>query len=432
MKSFSSWGNYPPTTQEAEIPRWWSDVNLSRPFLPYGMGRSYGDSCLSSSEFVICTRNLNRFLAFDKRNGILKCDSGVSFDEILKLTVPHGWFLPVTPGTKYITVGGAIANDVHGKDHHVRGTFGRYVKSFELLRSDGSQKICSATQNSDWFKATIGGLGLTGIITWAEFQLLPIKSSSIEVESIKFSHVYDFFSIASESDKNFQYTVAWIDCLATGKKLGRGIFMRGNHMTTMDNLDVHREPKLTLPVAFPNVALNSLSMNLFNFAYYNRQRASRKTKIAHYDSFFYPLDAVNRWNNIYGKRGFFQYQFVVPFVAGKKVLSQIFEKIAQSQQASFLAVLKNFGALESPGLLSFPRPGITLALDFPNRGEKTLQLFAELDELVAGCGGALYPAKDARMEAAHFKAAYPRWAQLEELRDPMINSKFWQRVVSST
>ena len=432
MNRFQSWGRFPKAEQDVHAMRW-KDANLpdagKKSVLPFGLGRSYGDSCLNDGESLIETSGLNRFIAFDENAGTLCCEAGVSLDQILKLIVPKGWFLPTTPGTKFITVGGAIATDIHGKNHHCAGTFGCHVKAFELLRSDGTRLRCTPRTNTEYFKATIGGLGLTGLITWAEFRLKKIQNALIEMESIKFEGIGEFLELSKESDDNWEYTVSWIDCVSRGKAFARGIFMRGNHApASAMSRKVHSDPKLTAPFNCPNMMLNSLSIKAFNTLYYRKQRAKKTRSRTHYDPFFYPLDAVNDWNRIYGNRGFFQYQFVVPFEGGREVMEEILGKITASKQGSFLAVIKTFGDKKSPGMLSFPRPGITLALDFPNRGQFTTHLFDELDGCVEKAGGSVYPAKDARMSAEFFQRSYPNWEAFSQYIDPQFSSSFWRRV----
>lgn len=428
--AIASWGRYPQVAQHSQRLAW-SCEPLPRPgsaLLPFGLGRSYGDSCLNDQHTLLLTRGLDRFLAFDRKNGLLRCESGVSLAEILALVVPHGWFLPVTPGTKFVTVGGAVANDVHGKNHHRAGSFGNQLRAFELLRSDGRRLRCAAEENADYFTATIGGLGLTGLITWVELQLKPIVSPLIEHEVIRFSGLAEFFALSLQSAESHEYTVAWIDCLASGNALGRGHFIRGNHATTGAPLRPSKPPWLTIPCNLPRRTLNPLTLHAFNRAYYWRQPRKSKHRRSHYDPFFYPLDAVNHWNRLYGRPGFFQYQCVVPFAEGPGPIQEILAAIAAARQGSFLAVLKTFGSIPSRGLLSFPRPGVTLALDFPNRGAATLNLFTRLDALVGQAGGALYPAKDARMSPAIFRLSFPRLEQFIPFLDPSFSSTFWRRV----
>jgi FAD/FMN-containing dehydrogenase len=433
LQPVESWGRQ-IHTRSVMRPINWSCDGLparddGRTLLAYGMGRSYGDCCLNDEGALMGTAGMNRVLAFDAENGVIRCESGASLDDILKFIVPRGWFVPTTPGTRYITVGGAVANDVHGKNHHHVGTFGRHVRRFELLRSDGRRLICSAEENPEWFAATIGGIGLTGLMTWVEFSLRKIASAMIEMETIKFRNLDDFFQISAESDEKFEHTVAWVDCLASGDALGRGIFMRGNHAPAgAGPLVAHQPPKLSVPIDFPAVALNTLSVKLFNALYYGRVQDRLTSSVQHYAPFFYPLDSINHWNRIYGRRGFFQYQFVVPFSADAAAIREVFGRIARSGQGSFLAVLKTLGNLKSPGLMSFPSPGITLALDFANQGARTLELFAQLDRVVLDVGGRFYPAKDARMSPECYLKSYPQWQAFAKYIDPAFSSSFWRRV----
>lgn len=435
MTKYESWGKYPQCDPAMVEPVYWRNETLNldqyeRPVLPYGLGRSYGDSCLNEDGVLLDTRGLNRFIAFDRENGLLRCEAGVTLADILELIVPNGWFLPVSPGTKHVTIGGAIANDIHGKNHHVAGTFGCHVTKFELERSNGERLICSPTENEDMFRATIGGLGLTGLILWAEFTLKSIDTAMIDLERVRFSSLDEFFHISEESAEAYEYSVAWIDCLAQNENLGRGVFMRGNHVEGDYALKTNGSSMLGVPFEFPSFALNQFTMKAFNTAYYHSQVRKHVNKIVHYEPFFYPLDAVEAWNRIYGKRGFFQYQCVVPVEDGGDAIREIIERISESGQASFLDVLKVFGDVPSPGMLSFPRPGVTLALDFPNEGEKTLHLFDELDALVRAAGGVVYPAKDARMSAESFQAFYPEWEAFARYVDPQFSSSFWRRVTT--
>lgn len=432
--SYESWGRF-PKTQQTIVPLHWRSEDLHflgypHPLLPFGQGRSYGDSCLNDGGILLTTSGLNRFIAFDENTGILRCESGVTLATILEYFVPKGWFLPVTPGTKFVSVGGAIANDIHGKNHHRDGTFGRHVLRFELLRSDKEHFLCSPVENTDLFRATIGGLGLTGLITWAEIQLKPIQSAFIEMESIRFDCLDDFFKISSQSDRDFEYTVAWIDCLAKGDSLGRGIFMRGNHEKTETSHDLKAASpsRITIPCEAPNFLLNNLSIRLFNQFYYCHQQETVVKKRIHFDPFFYPLDSVGHWNRLYGKRGLLQYQCVVPDSPDHEPTRKLLRLIAESGNASFLTVLKTFGDLPSPGMLSFPKKGVTLALDFPMTGKKILNFLERLDHIVREYGGSVYPAKDARMSAQSFQSFYPNWKEFAKYLDPKFSSSFWRRV----
>lgn len=432
-RTYESWGKYPKSEPAGVEQIYWRCRPLAldrfeRPVLPYGLGRSYGDCCLNDDGILIDVSGLDRFIAFDRHRGILRCEAGVTLEEVLELIVPHGWFLPVTPGTKHVTIGGAIANDVHGKNHHNAGTFGRHVSAFELERSNGERLICSPTRNTELFEATIGGLGLTGLILWAEFSLKRITTPMIDMERIRFGALDEFFDLSARSDQKYEYTVAWIDCLAQGHTLGRGVFMRGNHAEGSDALETDGNTMLSVPFDFPSFALNPMTMRAFNTVYYHSQLRRSVRRRVHYEPFFYPLDAVRDWNRIYGKRGFFQYQCVVPKDGDGAAIREIIARIARYGAASFLAVLKEFGDVPSPGMLSFPRSGVTLALDFPNNGVQTLSLFDELDELVLEAGGAVYPAKDARMSAESFQAFFPEWQAFSEYVDPNFSSSFWRRV----
>jgi FAD/FMN-containing dehydrogenase len=397
--------------------------------LPYGNGRSYGDSCLNANGAQINSRALNRFIAFEPDTGLLRCEAGVLLADILDLTVPQGWFLPVTPGTRFVTVGGAIGNDVHGKNHHVMGTFGRHIRQFELWRSDGQRLLCSPQINSELFAATIGGLGLTGFISWAELQLRRIRNPLINVESIRYTSLDEFFALCVASDLDYEYTVSWVDCAGSGARLGRGLFIRGNHAPS-SNIPSPRPPKVkTFPAVPPVSLVNPLTLKAFNNAYYYKQLPKHVRLTQHYEPFFYPLDALLQWNRLYGPRGFYQYQCVIPHQHGQEAIAALLREIARSGLGSFLAVLKVCGDIDSPGMLSFPLPGVSLALDFPNRGEKLFQLFERLDAIISESGGRLYPAKDSRMSGNLFKSGYPQWEAFTQYIDPRFSSSFWRRIL---
>ncbi|GHO43455.1 FAD-binding oxidoreductase [Ktedonospora formicarum] len=430
-----SWGRFPRVKHSHVVPVYWRHEmpqldSFDTSILPFAYGRSYGDSCLNEGGVSLDVSNLRRFISFDEEEGLLRCEAGVSLAEVLEVMVPRGWFLPVTPGTKFVSVGGAIANDVHGKNHHKAGTFGCHVTQFELLRSDGTHLLCSPTENSDLFQATIGGLGLTGVILWAEFRLKRVQNPFIQMDNIQFTSLDEYRQIAEASDKDYEYTVSWVVCLGNEHEVGRGIFTRGNHDTTraMPGNTQSKHLPLAVPFDFPSFALNRLTIRTFNLAYYSKQLAKHVHKIEHYDPFFYPLDAIHTWNRMYGKRGFFQYQFVIPFEGGYEAMNEIMREINRSGEGSFLTVLKSFGDIRSPGMLSFPQPGLTLALDFANHGSKTLRLLDRLDALVNAAGGLIYPAKDARMHPEDFQRYFPRWKEFEQFIDPKFSSSFWRRV----
>ena len=425
----SSWGRVRKVSPEISKPVDLSTIKFvdSKPNLAVGLRRSYGDTCLLEDGQLIETTHLRKLISFDREKGILKAEAGISFTEILEIIIPAGWFLPVVPGTQFVTIGGAIANDVHGKNHHIAGTFGSYVKSFELLRSDKKSIICSPTENTDLFNATIGGLGLTGVIKIAKIQLIPIKSSYLATETIKFNNLDKFFEIA-DSSANWPYTVAWVDCLAHSASLGRGLFSRGKFCED-GNLE-YKKPYgiFSIPFEMPSFLLNKLSVKIFNSLYFGKQRKKNIQAIHLYSDFCYTLDKILNWNRLYGKNGFYQYQCVIPNASRKTALAEILNIIAKSGQGSFLAVLKTFGNIKSLGLISYPMEGVTLALDFQNK-PGVLELFAKLDKIVTNAGGRLYPAKDGRIPVDIFKSSYHDWQKLESLRDPAINSLFWEKII---
>jgi FAD/FMN-containing dehydrogenase len=431
---FESWGRYPKLQADVIPLAWTTDFPLAQPpatkVLPVGAGRSYGDVCLLENGTLLKTRGMDKLLHFDPQTGILRCEAGVTLAEILDFAVPRGFFLPVTPGTKYVTVGGAIANDIHGKNHHVAGTFGAHVLRFELVRSDGARFVCSPAENPDWFSATIGGMGLTGLIAWAEFRLRPIVSRKIQYKGTKFIGIDEFVALSQAGAKS-EYTVAWIDCVSTGKNFARGIFMQGDHSQTPAPLHASRQPWLTLPVDLPDFALNRHSIGIFNTLYYNKQIGKEKIGLVDYEPFFYPLDSLLQWNRMYGKSGLLQFQCVLPWEMGQQLgITQILKAITSSGLASFLAVLKVFGDVPSPGMMSFPAPGITLALDFPIRPEVSFDLLERLAQITMEHGGRMYSAKDARMTPTQFQSFYPQWQEFARYIDPAFDSAFWQRVTA--
>nr|WP_282452908.1 FAD-binding oxidoreductase [Lysobacter sp. CAU 1642] len=394
------------------------------PMLAFGNGRSYGDSCLNAGGSLLLTRRLDHFLSFDADTGVLECEAGITLGEIQDFAVRRGYLLPVTPGTQFATVGGAIANDVHGKNHHVAGSFGEHVEQIELVRSDGRTSI---RPGEPLFHATVGGLGLTGLITHARLRLLPVTGPWMDVESIRMAGLGDFFGLSRESARTHAYTVAWIDCLARGAALGRGHFLRASHAEpgATGRLPVGSR---SLPVTPPVSLVNRLSLRPFNILYFHRQRRERVRRIEHFRPYFYPLDAIRGWNRMYGPKGFLQNQCVLPPATAEDGVRALLDAIARSGQGSFLAVLKEFGDRPAPGLLSFCRPGTTLALDFP-RSEATLALLQRLDAIVMEAGGAVYPAKDARMSPAMFRAGQPRLDEFIPHIDPAFSSSFWRRVM---
>ena len=394
--------------------------------IPYGMGRSYGDACLNSGGTVWATSELDHAISFDRQSGRLVCEAGVLLRDIQQLAVPAGWMLPVTPGTQMATVGGAIANDVHGKNHHVMGTFGDHVLRLKLLRTDGRLIECGPALEPDWFAATLGGIGLTGLVLEAELQLRKVPGPWLETETVPYGNVGEFFALATDSETDWEYTVSWIDCLASSG--GRGLFMRGNHCET----GLRPEPvgrSLTMPVVPPISLVNRLSLRPFNEAYFYLNKRKTGLSVSHYKPFFYPLDNLQHWNRMYGPRGFYQYQSVVPFEVGADATAQMLAEIGRSGQGSFLAVLKTFGTQQPKGMLSFPQPGVTLALDFPNKGASTLALFDRLDAIVREAKGRIYLGKDARMPRDLFEAGYPRLPEFLKYHDPGMSSEMSRRLM---
>nr|WP_272916775.1 FAD-binding oxidoreductase [Alteraurantiacibacter aestuarii] len=400
-------------------------VDAQRSVIPFGLGRSYGDVALNEGGTVLQTPRLDALIHADWNTGIVRAEAGLSLAMLHKVSVQRGYFVAVTPGTKFVTLGGAVANDVHGKNHHQAGSFGAHVRALGLLRSDGTRLTCSREQNGEMFALTIGGLGLTGLIEWVELQLKPIGSAFLTVENMACTSLDEFFTLSHDS-ADWPYTVMWVDCFAKGKAVGRGIFSRGR---VLDDgaLEPHGDKGLSMPMTMPAFVLNKASITAFNRLYRMRPGA-RFAGRQHYDPFFYPLDAIDGWNKLYGPSGFYQHQCLIPPDEARKGIREMLEIVEQAGQGSFLAVLKVHGPETSPGVMSFCREGVSLALDFANKGERTLRLLDQLDQCVARHGGRIYPAKDGRMAAAFYQQSYPRWRELEEARDPAFSSSFWRRV----
>jgi FAD/FMN-containing dehydrogenase len=396
--------------------------------IAHGLGRSYGDTSFNSAGATILMERLNRMLELDPETGVLRAEAGVTLSDIGQTLVPQGFFLPVTPGTRFVTLGGAVASDVHGKGHHVAGSFSNHVIDLQLLLADGSSATCSREQNADLFWATVGGQGLTGIITEVRLQLRRIESAFLQVRTERAGNLEDALRLFDEGDDGYAYSVAWLDCMANGKSLGRSVLMRGNWMQTADlprkysdkPLQHPSVKRLAVPFNFPGMALNRLTVRSFNLAYYHRASKQPRETCTGYLPFFFPLDAVDSWNRIYGKRGFLQWQFVIPFEDGVAGLTTILERLTRSHAPSFLAVLKKFGKADPEQMLSFPTPGYMLALDFPST-PRILNLLDDLDRLVLNHGGRFYLTKDARMKPDAFRAGYPRldeWLEIKHRVDP--------------
>lgn len=377
-------------------------------FIPFGNGRSYGDSALA--ENIIYSKPYNYFLDFDEELGILHCQSGVMLSEIIEAFVPRGWFLKVTPGTKLITIGGAIASDIHGKNHHVEGCFSECVQEMRVMLSDGTIQTCQ--KGDELFKATCGGMGLTGVILDAKISLKKINSQYINQTTIKTKNLKETFE-AFEKYAHLPYSVAWIDCLAKGEDIGKCLLMVGDFADDGD-LNFKEKKKKTIPFNFPSFALNKLSVKAFNWLYYKKAPDGVSQQKVDIDTFFYPLDAINNWNRIYGKGGFTQYQFILPKEKSYQGLEKILGTIANSGKGSFLAVLKLYGKANE-NYLSFPMEGYSLALDFKIE-PGLFELLDRLDEIVLEYGGRIYLTKDVRVSKETFEKGYPDIEKFREFR----------------
>ncbi len=430
---FVSWGRVVREPHLVARPRFTDEIDglLSTftpdaPGLAVGLRRSYGDSNLNPDGRIIDMTGLDRLISLDLETGIVRAEAGASLSQLLQVLAPAGWFLPTTPGTRFVTLGGAVANDVHGKNHHAAGTFGASVRRLKLRRTDGSAQELSP--GDPLFHATVGGLGLTGLIEWVEFSAVRIPSTDIIGEDASFEHVSEYFALAAEKKDAFEHTMAWVDCSKGGSHLGRGIFSFAN-WAPHGELKAHREePRKKMPIDAPEFALNGLTVRAFNSIRHDLKSMSSGPYRQHYEPFLYPLDAIANWNRLYGASGFYQYQCVLPPETALDGTIELLRTIVMSGQGSPLAVLKDFGAHAPVGLLSFPRPGTTLAVDFRNRGEDTLKLMAKLDQIVASAAGRLYPAKDGRIPADLFQSMFPKLQDFRGYVDPGISSAFWKRV----
>lgn len=418
-KRIANWGNFPVMESNVESFSFSGQLNelleSESAFIPRGNGRCYGDASLAPR--TISTLKFDKMLGFDTVNGIFECQSGLTLDQILPVIIPKGWFLPVTPGTKFITVGGAAASDVHGKNHHIEGSFSNHILEMELVLASGEAISCSPDQNKDLFEATCGGMGLTGIITRVKFRLKRIETSFIKQKQVRAENLEELIHLF-EQYHQYTYSVAWIDCLKKGAGFGRSILMLGEHACTADlnreqqrdPLQVRKKKPVNFPFNLPSWILNTFTVKAFNQLYYAKNFKKEINKLVYLESFFYPLDAILHWNRAYGKNGFVQYQFVLPLNA-KTGLIEVMTRIGDEGLGSFLAVLKVFGKQES--IISFPMEGYTLALDFPVK-PGLLPFLDELDGIVLRYGGRLYMSKDARMKPEVLQCGYPG---LEKFKD---------------
>ncbi len=426
-ENLSGWGNIPHATGKVAYPRDAKDIKesvVADKIIPRGLGRSYADQSTNTNHSILKTERMNHFLAFNNDTGILTCEAGVSLEDVIEYLAPRGWFPMITPGTKYITIGGAIANDVHGKAHHADGSFVNCTISFTIMLADGRILKASREENSDLFWANFGGLGLLGTILTTTIQLRKIETTYFTQKAFAAKNLDEMLDAIEESEKNFTSSVAWLDSMARGKSLGRGVLTMGNHATLAElpsklksnPLKVGKKPKLSVPFYLPSFSLNPLTVKILNTALYIMQKNGKA--IAHYDKFFYPLDMINNWNKGYGKKGFIQYQFVLPEKNGRENIRTILTEITKSDCVPFLNVLKKFG--EGQGMLSFPSKGYTFAIDFPITNQ--LKPFTKkLDDIVLGMGGRIYLGKDAYLDEATFKAMYPQhkeWLDIKRKYDP--------------
>lgn len=423
----AGWGRF-PVLEHARVarPEGLRDVfgalaaREGEPIIAHGLGRSYGDAALLSEGRVILSRRLDRMLAFDAETGWLRCESGVSLQEVIETFLPRGFFPPVVPGTQFVTVGGAVGCNIHGKSHGEYGCFGDHVRRIELLTGRGDVVLCDRETEPELFWATIGGMGLTGFILSVEMQLIEVANRAIAMESIRVENLDEFFEVSGEAT-DLPLSMAWVDCVKTGAAMGRGIYMRGRHADPGVSVEQGAADRLVELIGQvvdgrgleSDVWVNSTTMRLFNEAYFRKEPAGRRSAAVDYLPFFFPLDAVPNWNYLYGKRGFLQYQLVVP---SEEVVRTCLDEISGSGLASFLAVIKKFGDRDHGGL-SFPMGGTTLALDFANVGDDLFRLFDRLDAIVLEDGGRVYLGKDARLPKETFRQMYPAWEEWKRVRD---------------
>lgn len=416
---------------------------LKQPVIARGRGCSYGDAALNQQGQVILTERLNHFLAFDRERGVLTVEAGITLAEILTVIIPCGWFLPVTPGTQHASLGGCVASDVHGKNHLQRGSIGQHILALELIQCADKVTFCSTNENPDLFWATVGGMGLTGIIGTVSLQLIPIPSSYMAVSYQPTSDLEHTFTMLNHYSAHDPYRIAWLDLLCTAKTLGRGIIMTAHHAEVNElstSLRTHplsrfSKRRFSIPAHCPPWLLNKALLKFYNHHYWHKQQRknfSNSPHILSYQDYFYPLDHIQHWNRLYGKRGFIQYQCVLPHANALENTQKMLQLLHNNHYPVFLATLKCFGASEQ-GMLSFPLPGFTLALDLPLLDQQLFSVLAQLDEIVANAGGRIYLAKDTHLSESLFRDMYPRyteWLRLKNEFDPnhIFRSSLSQRL----
>jgi len=420
VEEVAGWGRHPVARGRVERPERLALPAGGEPLVPRGLGRAYGDAALPSHPggLVLESTRADRIHSFEPATGRLHCEAGLSLAEILRVFVPRGWFPPVTPGTKFVTVGACVACDVHGKNHHRDGSFGNFVDRVTLRTADGRVVECGPDRERELFLATLGGMGLTGLIVDVTLRLRRVESPWIVLETQGMASLDAMLEGLRLSAAHWPYTVGWIDCLARGADLGRGILMRGRHATQVEagTRRARRAVPLRVPFDAPEWLLNPLFMRWFNRLYAWSHGTALRRRVVSYDAFFYPLDAVEHWNRLYGRRGLLQYQCVLPRAAGSRPVATLLERLGVAGAASFLAVIKDCGPA-SDAYLSFPMEGITLALDLPNRGAVTEALVHDLNATVIEHGGRVYLAKDAVTRAEDFARMVPRLAEWRAVRE---------------
>lgn len=406
------WGRTAPSVAEVVSPSADEVMSLLRTathVLPRGLGRSYGDAAQLAGGLVLRNEALTKMDEISA-DGTVWVDAGVTIDDLIRVGLPQGWFVPVTPGTRQVSIGGAIAADVHGKNHHVDGSFGHHVRAMTLATPTGIID-CSPTDHAELFWATLGGMGLTGVVLRAQVQLLAVTSDKVVVDTTRFANLEAVMHEMQSGDHRYRYSVAWVDCMTTGASMGRAILTRGDHAEGSDgNLAAPKDAKVAVPFSAPSGLLNGLSIRAFNELWFRMAPKQRRGEEQTIGAFFHPLDGVRDWNLLYGRKGFVQYQFAVPDSASEAVVNAI-KMLSESRVPSFLAVLKRFGE-GTPGPLSFPMPGWTLALDLPVGPSALPHVLDRLDQLVLEAGGRVYLAKDARLDPTTFRAMYPRYGEL--------------------
>jgi decaprenylphospho-beta-D-ribofuranose 2-oxidase len=424
MMEISGWGHYPRGRSTVLRPERIKEAvpPAEGSMIARGQGRSYGNAAMSSGGLVMLTERLNRFLSFDESSGVLRAEAGATIADVLETFIPRGWFPAVTPGTKFVSLGGCVAADVHGKNHHRVGTLGNHVVEIELVLANGERRRCSPQEDSELFWATVGGMGLTGIITEVSLQLIPIETAYVVVQRHQARNLEESLALFEDERSDDEYSVAWLDCVASGSRFGRSVLTRGHHAKVSElpssrkrPLEPKPSPQRSLPFDFPGWFLKPWSVSLFNQLYYFAQGLRKKPFVTTCESYFFPLDRLGNWNRMYGKRGFVQYQCVVPAAQARSGLQLVLEEVSRSGRGSFLTVLKRLGG-EGPGLLSFPTQGYTLTLDLPVSDPGLFPFLDRLDEIVVDHGGRVYLAKDTRVKAETFRTMYPRFGEWQRIK----------------